>query len=1321
MSFVHLHVHSSFSVLDGMSKIDDLIDKSIDYGMPGIALTDHGSMYGIKEFLDYSKKVKKKAKSSFENGKISQDRYELIQKFKPIVGVEAYCATRTLYDKDKDKKLYIERKNKEIVVDRSGFHLVLLAKNKKGYHNLCKLVSISWVDGFYHKPRIDKNVLEKYSEGLIVSTACLGGEIPQLIMNDNIDKAEETIMWFKRVFGEDFYLEVQLHKPTCPGVSDETYKNQLVVNKAIFELAEKTNTKVIATNDIHFVLPEHADAHERLVCLSTGKKMSDNNRMVYSKEEYLKTPEQMKEIFADHPETISNTLEVFDKVEPFSIDSPPIMPQFDIPTDFGTLEEYKAKITPDQLIKEFSTLADGTMLTPEKASKRIEDIGGVEKLYRIKLEADYLTKLTYDGASKRYFDITDEIRERIDFELHTMKTMGFPGYFLIVQDFISAARNMGVLVGPGRGSAAGSVVAYCLQITNIDPLKFDLLFERFLNPDRISLPDIDIDFDNEGLSKVLDWVTEKYGKGCVAHIINYGTMATKLAITDVGRIQEVPLAEVNSFKNMIPDKLDNYKDNDGKSPKVNIKNIMKYCKEVQRYCNDNKQMAEVMKYAEQLEGTIRQTGVHACGIIIAPDDLTNFVPLSTAKDKNKENAEVLVTQYDGHVIEDIGLIKMDFLALKTLSILKETVVNIKKSKNIDIDIDNIDWDDKATFELFAQGNTIGIFQFESAGMRKYLRELQPTSIEDLIAMNALYRPGPMDNIPDFIDRKQGRVPIKYDIPEMEVYLKATYGITVYQEQVMLLSRLLANFTRGESDQLRKAMGKKIESLLEELKPKFFTNGQKNGYSEAILTKIWTSWVKFASYAFNKSHSTCYAILAYQMAYLKVHYPAEFMAANLTMNKGKIVEVNKFMEECKAMKIPVLLPDINESDVLFTVNDKGEIRFGLGGVKNVGSAAVDSIIQERKANGPYLSLFDFVGRVNLKSCNKKSIESLVLAGAFDLFKSIKREDYFAEETTINDLINWGKRSQASRLSLQNSLFGEEDLGEEAVMDLPSAALWSDMKKLGLEKDLIGMYLSAHPLDKYYAEINYGGTHSIASLKSLEKEMMQSLEDTPNNEVISFASNMPPVDFVISGMISKASIETSKKGNGYGVFTLEDYSAQIDLKIFNGYEYGQKYFSKYSDNLIKDLFVTVKGTVVAKAKADKLNPEKKYRSVDFKVTAIELLDTTSKTMIKNVKLVVGLYSVDDVFKETLEELYRNNPGNIPLFLDILDDMGNECLSIGTGSVGIDLNPHVINNLEELATKYSISLYVNGKLYAASDYLEKDEEESKEILEIYDAYDD
>ncbi|MDR0865494.1 MAG: DNA polymerase III subunit alpha, partial [Candidatus Symbiothrix sp.] len=1002
--FVHLHVHSHYSLLDGMSTIPGLVDKAIKNGMKAMALTDHGNMFGAKELYDYVNK-KNKGKEAHE-------------KFKPILGVEAYCARRTRFDKS----------TKE---DGSGWHLVLLAKNKKGYQNLCKLVSTSWIDGYYYRPRIDKDALEKYSEGLIVCSACLGGEIPKKIASGNLQAAEDAILWFKNLFGDDYYLEIHRHKTDKEGGDRTTYEKQVEVNKHLLELAQKTNTKIIAANDVHFVEEEHADAHDRLICLSTGKDLDAPDRMRYTKQEWFKTPEEMGAIFSDIPESMVNTTEIADKVEFYSIDSDPLMPIFSIPETFATEESYRDKYSETALREEFN----------KEDSKRFDTLGGYDKVLRIKYESDYLRELTYKNVPKRYADaegnIPPEVLERIDFELETMKTMGFPGYFLIVQDFIQAARDMGVAVGPGRGSAAGSAVAYCLGITDIDPLKYDLLFERFLNPDRISLPDIDIDFDDDGRSEVLRWVTDKYGKERVAHIITYGTMATKSSIKDVARVQKLPLSEADRLTKLIPDRLPEGKD--GKAPKINIANCVRYVSELQEARNSHDvNLSDTLKYAEMLEGTVRQIGVHACGVIIGADDLTNFVPLSTAKEKGSDE-DVLVTQYEGAVIESIGLIKMDFLGLKTLSIIKEAISNIKKSKGIDIDISTIPIDDALTYELYSKGQTVGTFQFESAGMQKYLRELQPTKFEDLIAMNALYRPGPMAYIPDFIDRKHGRKAITYDFPEMEPYLKDTYGITVYQEQVMLLSRELAGFTRGKSDELRKAMGKKLVDKMAHLKEEFMDGATVKGHDRKTLEKIWGDWAEFAKYAFNKSHATCYSWVSYQTAYLKAHYPSEFMAANLTRNRDDIGEITKFMDECRSMGIVVKGPDVNESDLNFTVNKEGNIRFGMAGVKGVGSSAVEAIVKEREANGPFKGVFDFVERVNLTTCNKKSIEALCYAGAFDNFPEIKREQFFANnakgEVFLETLIRYGGKYQTDKNSAMNSLFGGFDAVDIAKPDIP----------------------------------------------------------------------------------------------------------------------------------------------------------------------------------------------------------------------------------------------------------------------------------------------
>ena len=980
--FVHLHVHTQYSILDGQAAIPKLVDKAIKNGMRGMAITDHGNMFGIKEFFNYCNKINK--------GKSEEE------KFKPIFGCEVYCARRDLHLKENNG------------IDKSGWHLILLAKNEVGYHNLVKIVSEAWVDGYYHRPRTDHKSIEKYHEGIIASSACLAGEIPRYVKKGQIEEAEKSIEWFKSIFGEDFYIELMRHEVKNPmqKANRETFKEQKAIEPTLIELAHKHGVKIICTNDSHFVDEDNAEAHDRLLCLSTGRDLDDPDRMLYSKQEWFKTREEMNEVFQDIPEALSNTLEILEKVETYSIDHAPIMPFFAIPEEFGTEEEWRRKFTDEDIFNEFTRDENGNVvLSKEDAEKKIKKLGGIDKLYRIKFEADYLKEITYQGARKLYGDpIPDDVKTQLDFELHVMKTMGFPGYFLIVQDFINSARKeLDVWVGPGRGSAAGSAVAYCLGITKIDPIKYDLLFERFLNPDRISLPDIDTDFDDDGRGKVLQWVTEKYGAEKVAHIITYGTMATKLAIKDVARVQKVPLSTVNALCKAIPDKLPNGK-------KMNLANAIECVPELKDAATSpDPLLRDTMRFAQMLENNVRNTGVHACGTIICRDPIDDWVPVSTADDK--ETGEKLrCTQYDGHVIEETGLIKMDFLGLKTLSQLKEAVINIKESLGIEIDVDKFDITDPATYQLYCDGRTIGTFQFESAGMQKYLRELQPTVFEDLIAMNALYRPGPMDYIPDFIDRKQGRKPIEYDIPCMEKYLKDTYGITVYQEQVMLLSRQLADFTRGESDALRKAMGKKKKDIVDAMKPKFIEGGKKNGHDPKILDKVWGDWEKFASYAFNKSHATCYSWVAYQTAFLKANFPAQFMAAVMSRSLDNITEIRKLMDECKQMGISTLGPDVNESRQKFSVNQEGDIRFGMAAIKGVGESAVQAILDERAQNGVFTSLFNFFERVNLSQCNKKNIENLIVAGAFDCFEDVRRETFFAPgqragETFLDTLVRF----------------------------------------------------------------------------------------------------------------------------------------------------------------------------------------------------------------------------------------------------------------------------------------------------------------------------
>lgn len=1248
-SFVHLHVHSHYSILDGMSSIPSLVDKALKLKMNSIALTDHGNMFGVKEFFNYTKKKNDKTKEKIqsiekdlENEELTPEiRAELEQKlikvkgqiFKPILGCEAYVARRG-------------RKLKETQEDRSGYHLVLLAKNITGYRNLCKLVSLGWMEGFYYRPRIDHEILEKYSEGLIASSACLGGEIHKKVEKGDLNGAEEAIMWYRSVFGDDFYLELQRHKTDKPNSDYQTFEKQQRQNEELIKLARKTNTKLVATNDVHFIEEEHGEAHERLICLSTGKDLEDPSRMRYTKQEYLKSPEEMLLIFADFPEAFQNTVEIAEKVELYDIDSPPMMPVFPIPEDFGSEEQYREKYTLELLKEEFG--------------ESFERVGGYEKAVRVKLEADYLAKLAYEGAKLRYGEVlNDELTERIDFELSVMKSMGFPGYFLIVQDFINAARSMGVSVGPGRGSAAGSVVAYCLRITDIDPLKYDLLFERFLNPDRISMPDIDIDFDDDGRGQVMRWVTDKYGKERVAHIITYGTMATKSSIKDVARVQRLPLAEADRLTKLIPDKFP--EGADGKPIKVNLANCLRLVPELKQARNSSDlNLSSTLRFAEMLEGTVRQTGVHACGVIIGADDLKNLVPLSTAIDK-ETGQEISVTQYEGSVVEEIGLIKMDFLGLKTLSIIKEALSNIKKSKGIEVDIDTIPIDDEKTYQLYSKGLTVGTFQFESAGMQKHLQALQPTKFEDLIAMNALYRPGPMQYIPQFINRKHGREKIEYPFPEMEKTLKETYGITVYQEQVMILSRILAGFTRGQSDELRKAMGKKLKDKMAALQVKFMEGCERNGFGpKAKLEQIWSDWEKFAEYAFNKSHATCYSWIAYQTAFLKAHYPAEFMAANLTLNKDDITEVGKFMDECKNLGMSVMGPDVNQSDLTFTVNEDGNIRFGLGGVKGVGEGAVIAIVDERKKNGKFKSVFDFIERVNLTACNKRTFESLALCGAFDGFTDIRREQFFIEnskgELVLESILRYGSKYQADASLSFNSLFGDMEAVEITKPEIPYAPEWSPLEKLNKERDLIGMYLSAHPLDEFEFEMNHICNTTTLDLKDLVPLQGKSLR--------------------IGGMVTTFRNGTSKAGNPYGVFTLEDYAGAFEFVLF-----GNNYieFGKY---MIKDLYLMISAIVQEKGadyKYRKPTEPTEHKEIELKIHKIDVFSEVKDKLVEKMTLTIPLQEIDEDLAETISDLVLKNKGAINVFINIVDSFSTNKVNLFSRHHRINLNKNVYKKLK------------------------------------------
>ena len=1227
--FIHLHVHTYYSLLDGQSPVEKLVDKAIANGMRGMAITDHGNMFGVKELFNYCNKV---------NGKLKKEGKE---PFKPIFGCEMYVAHRKKSDRVKEKG------------DMGGYHLIVLAKNYNGYKNLIKLVSRAWVDGYYMRPRTDREDLEKYHEDLIVCSACIAGEVPAKILKNDIAGAREAIEWYKNLFGDDYYLELQRHEVRDPHqrANRETFPLQQQANKVLMELAKEYGIKLVCTNDCHFVNQDNAEAHDHLLCLATGKDLDDPNRMLYTKQEWFKTREEMNEVFADVPEALSNTLEILDKVEFYSIDHSPIMPFFPIPKEFGTEEDTRKRITPEELFREFTTDENGNdIMSHEEAESKIKKLGGIDKLYRIKFEADYLAKLAYDGAKRLYGDpLPEEVSERVKFELHIMKTMGFPGYFLIVQDFINSAQDeLGVMVGPGRGSAAGSVVAYCLGITKIDPIKYDLLFERFLNPDRISLPDIDTDFDDDGRGKVLEWVEDKYGHDKVAHIITYGTMATKNSIKDVARVEKLPLDVSNRLCKAIPDKL-----KDGK--KMNLPNAISEVPELQEAeASADPRLANTIKYAKMLEGTVRGTGIHACGTIICRDAISDWVPVSTAEDKSDPGHKLLATQYDGHVIEETGLIKMDFLGLSTLSIMKETVENIRLTHGFTLNLDTIPIDDELTYKLYQEGRTIGTFQFESAGMQKYLRELKPTVFEDLIAMNALYRPGPMDYIPSFIARKNGKEEITYDIPCMEKYLKDTYGITVYQEQVMLLSRQLANFTRGESDALRKAMGKKKKAIVDAMKPKFIEGGKKNGHDPKVLEKIWADWEKFASYAFNKSHATCYSWVAYQTAYLKAHYPAEFMAGNMSRCISDITKITKLMSECQAMGIPCLGPDVNESQRKFSANKKGEIRFGLSAIKGMGDAAAINIIEEREKNGPYKDIYDFVQRVNLSAVNRKALESLALSGGLDSF-GIRRESYFGETpkgTFIEILLRYGQTYQQEQNQMQNSLFGDMGGVEIATPKPPEAEQWSTIELLKKERDLVGIYLSAHPLDEYSVVLN-----SMCNLRC-----DQLTRDMDKQEMAKTA------ELTFGGIVSSVTSRFTKNNKPFGIVTIEDFNGQGELALF-----GDEW-TKWQHMLKEEYIVYITATMRQRF-ANAPN------SLELVIKSVEFMNDVKDKRIERFTIYIDSTLLHNSRMNDLEVLLKSNPGNVPLYFNIHDSEHNTDLTLLSHNTTIDPSKKLLNFLDDL----------------------------------------
>lgn len=1174
--FVHLHCHSQFSILQAVSGVKELVDKAKEMKMPALGLTDHGNMMAAFNFVKAALKAD----------------------ITPIVGCEFNLCRN---HEDKSQK-------------DDGFQTVVLAKNKAGYHNLAKLASLAYTKGFYYVPRIDKNLLEHYRGDLIVTTGGLWGEVPYLILNVGEQQAEEAFLWYKEQFGEDFYAELNRH-----GLEEES-----VVNECLLRFCKKHDVKYFAANNNYYVEKKQAAAHDILLCVKDSAYVSLPKKYIGKRgrefrfgfpndEFYMKTPVEMKQLFADLPEAITTTAEIAAKIERYKLERDVLLPKFEIP--------------------------------PEFVDPQDEEDGGKRG------ENNYLRHLTYVGAEKRYGEISDEIRERLDFELATIERTGYPGYFLIVQDFTTEARNMGVSVGPGRGSAAGSAVAYCIGITNVDPIKYDLLFERFLNPERVSMPDIDIDFDDEGRQKVIDYVIQKYGSNQVAQIITYGTMAAKSSLRDTARVLELPLPDADRLAKLMPDlslsKLFKFGDKE-LSSKLRNKEDVDRAKELKQIALGDNLEARTVKTARELEGSVRNTGIHACGVIITPDDITNFVPIATAKD-----SDMACTQFDNAVAEDAGLLKMDFLGLKTLTLIKDAVRNVKERHNIDLDPDAFPLDNEVTYELFQRGETVGIFQYESAGMQKHLKDLKPTVFEDLIAMNALYRPGPMEYIPSFVKRKHGLEPIEYDLEAMREFLEETYGITVYQEQVMLLSQKLANFSKGEADTLRKAMGKKNRELLDKLKPQFLEEGVKNGHNQTTLEKIWKDWEAFASYAFNKSHSTCYAWIAYQTAYLKANFPAEYMASVLSNNMNDIKQVTFFMEECRRMGIPVLGPDVNESAYKFRVNEKGAIRFGLGAMRGVGEGAVNSIVEHR-SEGPYISIFDFSRRVSLRDCNKRVFESLALGGAFDSFQGVHRAQYFAPDeksrTLIENAIRYGNAYQESENSSQVSLFGDAqaiDLPEPFVPDAPE---WNVLDQLNREKEVVGIYISGHPLDDFRFELEHFCT----------------------NGGLAVLANMPELkgkELAFGGMISAVEHRTSKAGKPFGSVTLEDYYGSERFMLF-----GEEYV-RFREYLVEGWFVMVKGMV----RERNFGRDQGTGQLEYKISNVELLAEVKERFRGELRLSFDLNALNDKLLYEITALVEKYPGQTAVTLEIRDT--GISLTMPSKSARVQVGTDLLNELERL----------------------------------------
>ena len=1224
MGFVHLHVHTQYSILDGQASIGSLFERAKELGMPALAITDHGNMYGVKEFLKVAKKY---------------------PEVKPIIGCEVYV-TRHYDHKLKDTS------------HRGYYHLILLAKNYTGYKNLMKICSTGHIEGLYYgKPRVSHEIIEQNAEGLVCCSACIAGEVPRAIIAGDMKGAEEAVMWHKNIFGEDFYLEVQQHKTEIPGLSQEVYERQMIANEGIYELAAKTGTKVVATNDVHFTRKEDGPAHDRLICLTTNAYLTDPDRLRYTQQEYLKSEDEMLDMFYKHPEVISNTLEVAEKIESFKIDKDPILPKFDLPEDFIAdidtyLEKYKEIIDEGRC-----------------------DKNGNERGEEFCRSVAYLCHLTYQGAHWRYGETLSEVQaERIDFELKTICKMGFPDYFLIVQDFIAAARSEGISVGPGRGSAAGSAVAYCLKITNIDPIKYDLLFERFLNPDRINMPDVDIDFDDDGRYRVFQYIEEKYGKDHISHVITYGTMAAKSAIKDVARVSNMPIPESNRLTKMVPDKpFEATVVEDGKKVtkefKPKLSNCLKYGELSEELKNGTPEIQEVLTYAGKLEGCIRQTGVHACAMIIGRGNLTEYIPICIANDK-LTGEEVWVSQYDGHYIEEVGMLKMDFLGLRTLSIIKECQANIKKRFGIEFDIEKIPIDDPEAYALYSRGDTTSVFQFESPGMKEWLQKLQPTRFEDLIAMNALYRPGPMDYIPDFVERKQGRQPIVYDLPEMEETLQDTYGITVYQEQVMLLSRKLADFTRGQADTLRKAMGKKLKDVLDSLKGLFIEGGTRNGHPQDVLEKIWADWEKFAAYAFNKSHATCYAWVSYQTGWLKAHYPAEFQAANLTKNLSNMDEIKKIMDDCKKNGIKVLNPDINESDSKFTVNHNGEIRFGLGGIKGFGDNIVRAILAEREENGLFADIFDFVERMS-GVVNRKAFESLLHAGAFDSFGICRKQFMLpckSGDIFLDTLLRYGELYKKDTMDSSISLFGEVEELKPERPEIPAMVGDEDiLERLRFEKELVGMYLSSHPLDQYSFEIENFTTCPVSELDAL---------------VADCEAKKAKQKAYIAGFVTGVQQMTTKTGRPWSKTVIEDYNGSYELALFGkDHEAFMSYMQLHSALFIE-------GDIEEKYY---LKPEEKAQGKTspyaFRVKKIMLLGNVTDTFIKGFTINISTPMLSPEFRVKLVKMIKANKGTVPLTMLLHDPEKGWNIEFLSRKFRVAVTAPFIEELTAMGIKYSV----------------------------------